>query len=609
MEREVDTGLTGSSPIPRLKQVTSVNPMNFLGSLLALSYKVPSVNTKDKSSFIEGLHRLYPDKDLEDIVATHQAMTGGKWAFLPEPARNPRASFGTQDDESRPTKIVWFPPPSRSLSITSPMTIAYQFFQECPDLLGRPATHEELFWVAYVSWVKAFRNVKDKHLNPNYKVCIMECRSFPVFRMFMDMDFTELVAMTPQSWTTFCKKVVSITAKTLTTFFPSLDKNAEEFRVTILETSRFTEKSKGGGFKRGIHLVWPSLYVDKTMALHLLTCIELALTKSGPKRDPTAGQNSYVQALDPSVYNSGLRMPACPKSMPCPTCGKDRAKKLFHKTENKPSNLWANENRDFCPEHQRPWGFMFVPNTEYNICAIFNGLGKPLPRAEFLELTTQRYVVPGGYDFTLKELTSIRTNKTEVTPGFVGNEVVYQSLQRIGPNDPRLAPHKFHDPEAETEGRPTKRMCLRLTVSQNEIKRQCYATSHAITLNASLVAKAVTYVRKLSNQYKDVVLERPTAQPSSRELTLSDGRKVLHRSVTFRSDTFFCLKKGAAHTSNGVTFMFVYTGEVKQGCWSSNIHNGRVCKKFWSDAVKAIVRVKPDDLDFLYELLNTPFAT
>lgn len=103
-----------------------------------------------------------------------------------------------------------------------------------------------------------------------------------------------------------------------------------QFQLSILCTKGYRAKKLSETvtvYKRGIHMVWPGVIVDRGRAECLARLIDEHLTRDVP-RDLQGGENSWKDGIDLSVYRSGLRPVGCPKITPCAVCRSIAQKKV-----------------------------------------------------------------------------------------------------------------------------------------------------------------------------------------------------------------------------------------------------------------------------------------
>jgi hypothetical protein len=353
---------------------------------------------------------------------THVGMTGGKWNFANKPL----------PQKTVVTVVTGFTSPGPQFTLEWPESTFFKtsltFRQRALKMIGREASYEDLFWLAYNEWV-AFTFTEGATASPNYNVSLVEVVS-PVFKMFVDFDLRTREEPDHMTWGAFVTKLGKTVAEAVVPCYSGSDSSDDMFLVTILTTPAWTS-CDNGGYKRGIHVVWPNLLVTKETALKLHCVIELALCSNGPRRDAAKGENPYNQAMDMSVYTTGLRLPGCPKAERCAVCWKNRSKT---KNPGRDNCSWSkahmHNQKLFCPDHLRfPSGYIFRPETVYSIVELIDGSGSRV------SLESKKHVIldnddtgSGYYDMTLRTLASIRTDADTPTPGFDAAERLKRSI-------------------------------------------------------------------------------------------------------------------------------------------------------------------------------------
>jgi hypothetical protein len=604
---------------------------DFLSELMKLGARIPPPKHDDDigtKKFLHFFKDIYTEDDIYRGVHTHLCMTGGKWAFpaieAVEPTIEPEGPVDVNDKGKSTTGITdcWFKPnPNHTHKQTSCLEQAYLFYKRAPAIIGRNATYEELFWVAFETWTKRMKSYARPENQSDYNVCITECRSYPLFRMYVDLDFVEPARVDNAEWKLFVGKVCKVIAGAVVACYASISKDSTTFYMTVLQTKDFTDKASG--VKRGIHLIWPNLIVDERTAHRLVASMEIALTSKGPRRDRTKGQNLYEDAIDTSVYRSGLRLPGCPKCELCPTCGKNR--QVFRarglKTCQDEYISHADKMTLFCPDHRKfPMGYGFRSSTAYTITDICAGNGQSIPEGPFMKLMNAHVFRDKSHNrrvfsFHNKALASIRTTETETTLGYkVSLEIEHLLSTNLKDDDVRI--QSKWDVEAEKEnkmpkGSKQKLLGKRLTASADEVCKS-YRRDHEIVVPSKVMNAMQVIIRRFDEHYRQIIILRPMAYASNKQETLPDGRKVLHSKVRFSTTgegSTFCLMKGASHTSNTITFWVSCDGVCVTGCWSGNMHNGRICSKSNSKCVNRVMHIEGKDLDVLHTILNTPITS
>lgn len=153
----------------------------------------------------------------------------------------------------------------------------------------------------------------------------------PCFRLFMDLDFKQLVGITERG----IEAASMVCANTVARFFPGRPSRCIVASTTYKTCSSVDQAgNKIALVKTGVHLYWPRHFVTPLQCLHIRESIIAALIEAfGQRIEPR--QNSWADVVDRSVYGdahggkgSGLRMLGSCKTDKCPDCngqGKDKA--------------------------------------------------------------------------------------------------------------------------------------------------------------------------------------------------------------------------------------------------------------------------------------------
>jgi hypothetical protein len=541
---------------------------------------------------------------------THLCMTGGKWKFpsLDVPPAQPVCvkSTGIEDSGDR---LTW---PEGGLFWAK----SHGFRRAAPTLLNRPATIEEMFWIAYLEWTK-FVQTKDGDRSPdNFNVCLVECVT-PIFRMFIDLDFKDRTVMTTSGdvetsamndrtmWRQILQHTVAAIQGVVKSCFPSHDL----LNVTVLTTPSAV-RAKDGWYKRGVHLVWPGLLVDKTMAIQLVAMIECELLRSGPPR--TALQNSYAEAIDKSVYSTGLRMPGGPKAELCEVCGVHTRKVIKSGGDNARSARAQTERvRLFCPEHIRfPSGYMFRPETVYRVVWVVDTKGRVVNRQLDMKALGQWTDTDGTtYDLTLKSLASIRSSASEPTSGFRLLDGYDRQLLGLSiDEDERFMSRYCPRTDTILPPRKHKALCDRITENPSEAKRsRMRKNGYPIVIDDEVLKYIQSLFQGLDVHWSRIALAKPYAHVADVRTTMPDGRLVTHREVSFTCigpNETYCWNKGDHHAHSTVKCIVLASGMVVAGCWCPKRYNGRVCKTSTSKAIGMRTVIDTSKYPLLYALLT-----
>jgi hypothetical protein len=145
----------------------------------------------------------------------------------------------------------------------------------------------------------------------------------PCFRLFMDLDFKQLVGITERG----VEAASTVCNVTVAKFFPGRSSNCIVASTTYKNCHALDSSgNKLTLVKTGVHLYWPSYFVTPLQCLHIRESIIASLLETfGQRTEPQ--QNSWADVVDKSVYGeahggkgSGLRMIGSCKTDRCGTC-------------------------------------------------------------------------------------------------------------------------------------------------------------------------------------------------------------------------------------------------------------------------------------------------
>lgn len=177
----------------------------------------------------------------------------------------------------------------------SPMKETHLLFNGGRLLIPREA--EEEFLATYARWVD-----KGKDL------FVIEHKTYPTFRMFLDLDYQSTSEPSDAELRTVCKLVHETLCHIV-----CQDLTLRDARC-IVSVADGVKRCKDGDFKRGVHMVWPDVLVDSVNALRARQWIAQALNER-------FGTNNWEQMVDPSVFKgSGLRLNGSIKRGMCSAC-------------------------------------------------------------------------------------------------------------------------------------------------------------------------------------------------------------------------------------------------------------------------------------------------
>lgn len=531
------------------------------------AFKYPSSftwsrNGTDKDGALDILRNAHPTMEAEITkgIATHFVLTGGKllWPDAPIPRH---VSF--------PSHAVF--------------TKDVQLFRSvCPVLLGRDATYEDVFWLIYQAYLTSGARAKRN-------ISITESISAPCFKFFVDLDLTFGTSADAATWKIFVKTLVKHVAIAIAKSYPSLSTKNDSDRVLEFVVMCTPYRPKGDGQqKAGIHLVWPNLIVDKPTALVLAVVLEEHLS-SAIRRDRAGGENSWRDAIDSSVYNTGLRLIGCVKATRCPKCAPILQSKRS-----------AGTLRDHVRDSQTelchpdvPTGFILGDvGTIYKLTHIVRADGVMYTPSLIRERISQFvYTDPATntvFDLSARALTSIRVPAGSIpTQGFFKPEHLCAESEM---RDPWRRTTTLIDPVSGADLTERRRMST---------QERTLAGAKELIVDVDIHEKLEEALRRFSPEYRDIQVDRVWGFPLVREPPLLP----LPRNSVFAScrtkykevwvlvkgpGSRYCHQKHAEHATNRVRFVIDFKGRVVQGCWSIKTHgqDTACCKRTTSENSK-----------------------
>ena len=549
----------------------------------------PVKKTKEEYSLeLERLKEAHPRVSAADIEQhgfhTHTLMTGGKFLF---------------NDEPIPTNIE-FPRAFADL---------HRGFREaCPRLLGRRETYEDMFWLC-------LRHAVVNRRSWDLDACLTEVVSKPYMHFFLDLDLLfKAEHATAADWVAFVKQVCSSAGKAVLSCFPevaaSRDPNGDfEFSVMCTKGYRPKEITRNADadaptltvYKRGMHLVWPGLVVDKDRAECLARAIDERLTRDLP-RDVAAGENSWKDAIDLSVYRSGLRPVGCAKITPCPKCRSIARKRV-------PTGMsyeYSARYMDYMLCHP-PSGFISQgEESVYVLTHISRADGVVFSPAKF-KMRIEAHILKDeasdrSFDFSLRKWTSIRATAAEkMTPGFqppshLRRPIVpeYTDYRTDIRQDPETG--DYLPPSKKKRQDPKGAVWLNLTVQQLEAMTEVLRVFHPA-------------------RYANIVIDRVLAFPSNDPKHLlpprqgEAPRRALYRQMWFLvkgEGSDYCFNKPGTHGSNKIRFHVDFEGNIHQSCWSHKEYGGKPCSKKTTKGQAGFNnKVTPKDYGVLVDIFTT----
>jgi hypothetical protein len=525
---------------------------------------------------LEPLKNAHPAVSAEDIekgVHTTTLMTGGKFLF---------------NAETVPDHIVF----------AKPFDQFHRNLRECAvRVLGRRETYEDMFWL-----ILKYASTNKKSWDQD--ACLTEAISRPYHRFFLDLDL--LFAKehdTAKDWVIYVRRICSSVGKAVMMCYPDVLTSrdpAGQFEFSVLSTKGYRAKKLSETvtvYKRGIHMVWPGVIVDRERAECMARLIDEHLTRDVP-RDVRGGENSWKDVIDLSVYRSGLRPVGCPKITPCAVCRSFALKSIGGHMD------YNRRQMDFKLCHP-PNGFQSQgEESVYSLDMISRGDGAALARTNFksrLDSHVLKDEVTGReFDFSLQKLTSIRTTETEPTPGFL------PPLHLRAPFARELSDFNVHvrqDPETGDYLPAPKRRNLNPR------------NSHPLVLSTVQMDAMTTILRNFQAKYANIILDKVWAfrnEDASKMLPPRDGhapKKSLYTHLWFTvkgEGSHYCHHKVGMHTSNTIRFHVDYAGNIYQGCWCTKTYNGKVCSKQTTKGKTGFIsNIDAKDMMLLADIFST----
>lgn len=523
---------------------------------------------EEYSAELESLKEAHPRVSPEDIdrgFHTHTLMTGGKFLF---------------NDEPIPPQIV-FPRAFAELH--------RNLREAAPRVLGRPETYDDMLWLLL------------KHTIANRKAweqdaCLTEVVSKPYHRFFLDLDLLFVQEHeSVQAWNAWVRKVCLSVGKAVLSCYPEVAASQDpsgKFEFSVLCTKGYRPKQLSETvtvLKRGIHMIWPGLIVDKDRAECLARAVDEFLTRDVP-RDLRGGENAWKEAIDLSVYKSGLRPVGCAKISPCPKCRDVARKKVPVGMSYDYSVRFVNYK--LC---HPPSGFVSQgEESVYSLDYICRGDGVVFSKANF-RLRLDAHVIKDEtsgkeFDFSLKHWTSIRSGASEMTPHFAPPS--HLRVPVIEATTDYNVDIK-QDPETGDFLPPPKR------------KRTSPKNSHALVLGNAQLETMTRIFQNFHPKYANIIIDKVWAFPTDdpkKMLPPREGeapKKSLYSMLWFLvkgEGSHYCFNKPGLHESSTIRFEVHYDGSVYQSCWSSKVYNGKPCCKVSTKGKTGFIdRIVPGD--------------
>ena len=535
---------------------------------------------KDKKNGMQNMIQAHPRTSMQDIeskVSSHTLFTGGKFLWNDEPVYAP--VYGGEDQHN-------------SIQIFS--ADHAPFIKAAPHLLGRPATYEDLFWLSYTRYLQGAGLEK-----PTMKlnVCITERVSSPLFKFFVDLDLDFVRPHADMAeWKEFVKSVCKSVGTAMRQAYPSIDANKDAEGVlefTVMTANGY--RASNNLYKRGIHLVWPKLLVTKKKAEILVRLMDEWLTLDVPR---DVAENTWKDALDLSVYNSGLRLIGCVKSQKCSVCYPIALRRFAGPLLDAGRIM----HLDMChPEY--PSGHAFLgKESMYKIQHIARIDGALLSTKDF-KARGESHILRDAdgrvYHFTAKALTSIRAPyNAKETEGFVLPPHLQGPLRecewRVEPEiDPETGlPPPSKKKRSTTPGRD------RAGEKNGVVLRLTFAEIHSLT----------NVLRAFNPRYRQILVDGAYAfplRPGDKDVMLpplpgSLPQRSLYSRIWIKvkgEGAHECLIKPGTHRSNTIRFHLDPNGSIAQSCWSIKPSlNGKPCCKQTTKGRPGLMDKFPPDM-------------
>lgn len=490
----------------------------------------------DKDSALECLRLAHPTLEAEigRGMATHYVLTGGKllWPDTPIPSH---VSF--------PQHAVF----SKDIQA---------FRVACPALLGREATYSDVFWLIWGAYLSLGNRAKKN-------ISVTESISTPVFKFFVDLDLTFSPNADSATWTVFLKSLTKNVAIAMARAFPGIstkDDKEKNLEFVIMYTPY---RQNGDTQKRGIHLVWPNLFVTKDVALVLAVMLEEQL--SFLRRDQTIGENSWRDAIDASVYNTGLRLVGCVKASRCSEC----ASILQRRGSDKTLRDHVREVQTTICHPESPTGFVLGDDsTVYKLMNLVRSDGAIYGKSEIRSRIAE-HVLDNKFDFSARALTSIRAPSDAMpTPGFLKPAHLCAEAEL---RDPFRRTSTTIDPVSGED------LVRRRKITAQE---RMLGSSKELLVDPWLHEKLEEALRRFSPEYRDIIVDRVWGFPISNKavplLPLNKNSTVPSCRTKYEKvwvlvkgpGSKYCHNKLGEHGTNRARFQITFKGDVVQSCWS-----------------------------------------
>lgn len=384
------------------------------------------------------------------------------------------------------------------------------------SLAGGPFGRLSIPAEVHESWLAVYAN--ELRTNP-YSLFFAERRT-AIFRMHFDLDFCQREVVDSLLIMSLARECTTV----FRAFFPAALSDDIMWSCVILTSvpkptvvAPVADDDDGERIKSGCHLIWPWLYVDQIQALQLRANVVDLLARTWPPRPPTA--NSYDDVVDRTVLTSnGLRMFGSNKAVRCKECKKT--------------------TRDRCVACNAIG--IIAENRPYLLTSILTPDGE-VDAARLADWTSDM--------FKCVRFTSIRSSRTESTPGFTCPD------------------HAVADSHVKAAARRN------MKTQSKAATATAVGIPGAITIDPTfqIFTALSDFLPSLSPHWGGVKISKLFMQ---REL----GKYTVH---VVGPGSSFCKHVNRAHGTSSIYFTVERDG-VRQACFSPKVHDAVSCRRYVS---------------------------
>ena len=146
--------------------------------------------------------------------------------------------------------------------------------------------------------------------------CLTELHTH-IFPLYVDVDLkVPAEALAPAT----VERLAAILCRQLLRFYPDADPRGPMSRCVVCARSGRPTRDADGRHKHGLHLHWPEVIVEVDQARQILESMTGGLDRETWTDALGVARVDWEEALDRSVYNTGLRVLHCPKARKCAAC-------------------------------------------------------------------------------------------------------------------------------------------------------------------------------------------------------------------------------------------------------------------------------------------------